>query len=244
MKQILLTSCAVFSLGAAPAFAEEHSSFDQKTFYAAVFGGVNLLQNSDVSIDPQTSGIGSTTGKIDFDTGFVVGGAVGVVFAPYWRGEVELSYRRNEISSFFEGSGTQALNPANYLSGSDDHISAFAIMGNIWRDIEITETVGLHVGGGAGLALIHLELADADGVSSLSQVGSIDDSDWVFAGQLGAGLDWEMHSGWIASLDYRAFIAESPSFTGSHTNGGTFGFETDYISHSVMVGLRMPLSGH
>ncbi|MFK8034831.1 MAG: outer membrane protein [Hyphomicrobiales bacterium] len=241
MKQTLLTSCAVLSLVAAPAFAEEYSSFDQKTFYAAVFGGVNLLQDSDVSMNLSGASLTSPVAEIDFDAGFIVGGAIGVVFAENWRGEAELSYRRNEISSYYEGGNVSTTVSSQNLASSDDFVSAFAVMANIWRDFDVNDTFALHLGGGVGVALVSTDLTDID---ATNDVASIDDTAWVFAGQAGAGIDWKMLNGWIASLDYRAFITEDPSFSGTHPNGGTIELEHDYISHSIMVGLRMPLSGH
>ncbi|MEP0520175.1 MAG: outer membrane beta-barrel protein [Hyphomicrobiales bacterium] len=244
MKQALLTSCAVFSLVSAPAFAEENPSFDQKTFYAAVFGGVNLLESSDVSIDAvTTNSLNEVPGEINFENGFVIGGAIGVVFAENWRGEAELSYRRNEVSSYYEGTiGGTALRPDN-LANSDDYVSAFAVMANIWRDFDVNDTFAVHLGGGVGAAWVSADLLDID--TSNANNNGLDDSTWVLAGQAGAGIDWKMLNGWIASLDYRAFITDAPNFDGTHSvDGGSFKLEHDYFSHSIMVGLRMPLQGH
>lgn len=241
LKHGLLASCAAFGLLVGSAAAEDYAPFDKAGFYAAVFGGVNILQDADVSIDPMSSQIFSTSGDIEYDTGFVLGAAVGHEFSHNIRGELELSYRRNEVSSYYEGSATFG-GPFDQAS-PDDHISALAVMANVWRDVDLNETFGMHFGGGVGIAQLHVELDDIDETGG-GQVGRVDDSDWVLAGQAGVGFSMMLPRGWIASVDYRAFLTADGTFDGRDANGDAFEIEHDYLAHSIMVGLRMPFSGY
>lgn len=241
MKQNLLASVAILSLCATPVFAEDMAdeqgmkAFPNHYFYGSAFGGVNFLEDQDVDINERDSDLTEYDfGEIEFDTGFIVGGALGVDFYHAWRTELELSYRENDVSSYFEGSIGEDQ------SQSGDQISAFAVMANIWRDFHINEAVGFHIGGGVGVARVSLDLADID----FDDVATVDDHDWALAAQGGVGLDWRFANGMVASLDYRAFITEGLEFDGVDDDGDSFGFEMDeYLSQSIMVGLRVPLSG-
>lgn len=242
IKHGLMTSCATLGLIATQANADDGLFFDTPAFYGSLFGGVNFLDDSDVSINSLTGVLTSPMARIDFETGFVVGGALGAEFANNWRGEAELAYRRNNVSSYFESSAFSSSLAMMDLTRNGDYVSTLAIMGNIWRDVDINNSLAFHFGGGVGVALAHASLTDVDAAST--DVASVDDSTWVFAGQMGAGLDWKMANGWIASLDYRAFLTDDPKFTGVGSMGRTFQLSHQYVSHAVMIGLRVPLSGN
>lgn len=238
-KHGLLASCAAFGLLVGSAAAEEPSPFEKDAFYAAVFGGGNFLQDTDVSVNPMGSGLDSTSGDIGFDKGFAVGAAVGHEFTHNLRGELELSYRRNDVSSYYEG--VTPFGGDRNQASPDDYISALAIMANVWRDVELNETIGLHFGGGIGIAQIDLEL---DAVRAIG-TSPVDDSDWVPAGQAGIGFSMMLPSSrWIATVDYRAFFTGDGTFEGRNGSGDKFEVEHDYLAHSIMVGLRMPFSGY
>lgn len=242
MKQNLLATVAALSLFAAPSFAEDMAdsqgmmAFPDHYFYGSVFGGINFLKDQDVSIDDKSSNLDDEFGEIEFKEGFIFGGALGVDFYHVWRTELELSYRQNDVSSYYEGTFEEDL------AQSGDKISAFAIMANIWRDVPINESLGLHFGGGAGAAMVSLDMTDID--EENGDVAMIDDHDWVLAAQGGVGLDWRFANGMVASLDYRAFITQNLEFEGVDEDGDEFEIELDeYLSQSIMVGLRIPLSG-
>lgn len=241
MKRNLLASVAVLSLMATPSIADDMldaqgmKAFPDHYFYGSVFGGINFLEDQGVDIEERSSDLDEYDfGEIEFKDGFIVGGALGIDFNHMWRTEVELSYRQNDVSSYFEGTLD------NDLARSGDQISAFAIMANIWHDIHFNQSVGMHIGGGVGGAIVSLDLEDIDN----DDVATVDDHDWVLAAQAGVGLDWRFANGMVASLDYRAFITEELEFDGVDDDGDDFGLEMDeYLSHSIMVGLRVPFGG-
>ena len=204
-------------------------------YYVSLFGGANFLESADVSIDPLGSDLEDNFGRIGFDTGFVVGGAFGLEFAPGWRSEVELSYRKNDVSSYFEGT------EPNNLATNGDAIGALAIMANVWKDFDLSDTIGLHVGGGIGAANLDLTMAN---VSDENPLAPIDDNEWVLAGQAGAGLSWVLGNNMVATIDYRFFITDKATFSGVDNDDDPFTFSHDYMSHSVMAGIRIPLGGN
>ncbi len=78
MKNFLFILAAIFALSTTQARADEG-------FYAGVFGGANWLE------------INNKHASADFDTGYVVGGAIGYRWCGGLRTEFEVAYRNNEI---------------------------------------------------------------------------------------------------------------------------------------------------
>lgn len=239
MKRNLLASVAVLSLMATPSLADEMldaqgmKAFPDHYFYGSVFGGINFLKDQGVDIDDRASNLADEYGEIEFKEGFIGGGAVGIDFNHTWRTEVELSYRQNDVSSYYEGSY------AEDLAQSGDEISAFAVMANIWRDVPIHQSFGIHFGGGIGAAMVSLDMTDID--EETNDEATIDDHDWVLAAQGGVGVDWRFANGMVASLDYRAFVTQGLEFEAVDEDGDKGEIELDeYLSQSIMVGLRIP----
>lgn len=241
LKHGLVTSCASLGLIATQASADDGSFFNTAAFYGSLFGGLNYLDGSPVDIGVGSSGLFSPTARINFETGYVVSGAIGAEFANNWRGEAELAYRRNNVSSYYEGGNISQFVAMQDLTRRGDYVSTLAIMGNIWRDVDINQSFAFHFGGGIGVARAHAHLTDID--ANTGNIAPVNDSTWVFAGQFGAGVDWKMANGWVASLDYRAFLTDQPTFSGTDSTGA-FQMSHQYVSQSVMIGLRVPLSGN
>jgi opacity protein-like surface antigen len=68
---------------------------------------------------------------------------------------------------------------------------------------------------------------------SIGGVTIADDSDTVFAWQIGGGLGWELNPNWGISLNYRWFSTSDPEFRDEL--GGDFSAE--YSSHNLTAGL-------
>ncbi|HAH09137.1 MAG TPA: hypothetical protein DCL48_03445, partial [Alphaproteobacteria bacterium] len=88
------------------------------------------------------------------ETGFVVGAAVGkdlCCWLPGLRGEVELTYRRNEVNGYHED-GTDTLASSNQqpdVTGPiEGTISSWALMANLWYDFKVDKHVVPYIGGG------------------------------------------------------------------------------------------------
>lgn len=229
------------ALSCSIAFAEDDIPLSMVSpYYLSIFGGVGFLEDSNVSLSPLSVGFSRDGDHIEFDNGSIVGGALGWKFAPGWRAEAELAFRRNSVSAYFEGTFSP---PVSNGAQSGDAISAFSIMANAFRDIEVTENISLHVGGGIGMALLELNLANTD-----YQFGSVsapvNDTIWSLASQLGAGIDWKLGNGWVAFVDYRAFAARDTTFSGTHSSSGrSFNFDMDYFHQAVIFGIKLPLGG-
>lgn len=151
-------------------------------------------------------GVGS--GDLESDAGFNLGAVMGYKWAMGLRAEGEISFRQNDLDNV---DGTPVIGD----------LSALAFMGNAWYDFQGGTPLIPYVGGGLGVAVITL---DSGG----------NDSDAVFAWQIGGGVGYEFMPGIVASLDYRFLATSDPSFE----DPGFADIEAEYYSHSINLGIR------
>jgi opacity protein-like surface antigen len=214
MKTRLLATAA---LGAAlgvsmPAEAEG--------LYVGAFGGVSILEDSDLTVD--NAGL-SYDVEVDSDTGWALGGALGYAFDFGLRTEAELAYRRNDLDKF------HVTNPLPSTVSVDGDTTALSILGNVWYDIPVSFALRPYVGAGIGMASVGVN----DAESAVADV--IDDSDWVLAYQLGAGLAYALSAGWDVTAEYRYFRTEDATLGLEGLPGDA---EYEYRDHSVVLGVR------
>ena len=176
--------------------------------YIGAGGGLNIARDARVL----GTGIDADT---DFDDGLAGVGAVGYGFGNGLRAEIELGYRDSDVDS------------VNGLAGSGD-VSALSAMGNVIYDFETGSRFTPYLGFGVGGAQV-----DVDGAAPFGG-GNINDDDTVFAYQGIAGVSYDITERFKLTLDYRYFAAPNVEV---RTNTGV-NVETDYRSHSFMVGLR------
>jgi opacity protein-like surface antigen len=216
MNSRLLASAAVAGLlAAAPAQAEG--------LYIGAFGGVNFVDEATGSADVPGGGGVSYTVDVENDIGWAAGGAIGYGFDFGLRAEAEVAYRWNDLDR-------ASLGPVAVDLEGDT--TALSIMGNLWFDIPLTGRVRPFLGGGIGMAQVSLndvEVAVAPGTTF------VDDSDWVFAYQLGGGVAFQVAPGVDLTAEYRYFGTDDPEY---ELEAVAADAEYEYSSHSVLFGLR------
>ena len=213
-----ITWMAALALLAVPSAAAQ--SGDGAGFYLGASGGLNFLSDSEID-----TGLGTVDNE--YDGGFVLSGQAGYDSGRIWqygslRGELELSYRENEIDQHVLG--------GNDLPGSTGTASTTALMANLFHDFETGTPLTPYVGGGIGYAWSEL---DNYGVTGLDV---LDDDDSGFAWQLGAGLGFAVSEQATVSLDYRYFSTSADVDTTAAA--GSVGSDVNLDSHTVMLGLR------
>lgn len=153
-------------------------------------------------------GTANGTDRMNYDLGFGFGGMVGYAMPNGLRFEGELAYRSNDIDSI----GGVAV-------GAD--ITSWALMGNVLYDFNISSSVKPHVGAGLGFAPTEIEF------------GGVGYSDTAVAGQLIAGIDYNMAPGMALVLDYRLFFTEDLGLGAGIGLGGV-----EYTNSTFSAGLR------
>lgn len=228
MKNLLVS---LFALAAMlmPGMAAAQSYEDVlKGLYFDIRGGGSLLSDADNSD-------GIVVIESDFDPGYVIDGAIGYAHPSGFRGEIALGYRAQDIDTLTitndGGLGVAlGIGSLNGLATSNFNgdVETFSAMANAFYDIDFGSKFKPFVGVGVGTALISVDLS---GLSTQL----VDDSDTVFAYQGMAGVSYEFNETVTASLLYNYFATTDPSFTDEA--GGPF--DSEYASHSIMVGLRI-----
>jgi opacity protein-like surface antigen len=184
--------------------------------YVGAFGGVNLLEDADLEVvDPV---LGPVEFEFEDETGWAAGGAVGYAFDFGLRAEAEAAYRQNDHN---EGE------VAGVDFDLDGETTALSFMGNLWFDVPVPFPVRPYIGAGGGMARVGLEDTEAEGLDIA------DDSEWVWAYQLGAGLGYEIRPGLTVGAEYRFFGTEDPELEAFDLDG-----DYEYRSHSILIGLR------
>ena len=234
MKRVLLASSAVAIILAMSPVAEASGSL-----YFSAFGGANWLR-SDANPFLSSSSSTSQSLRASADTGFVIGAAVGLHLDNWLNGlraEWEASYRRNKVHGIWTESGTSS----GPFEGRE---STFAMMANVWYDINIGSKLVPYVGGGVGAATAQNSGVIID-VSRIAFVDATFDNRYFgMAWQLGAGVHYEFMHGANIGLGYRYF--RGPDFHYAGVSGGE-GSIDDWIgtikneNHEVMVDLTIDI---
>ena len=177
----------------------------QGGFYIRAFGGLSFLSDTDLS--------GIATGNSGFDTGQVVGGAVGYDYAgSRFSSELEFTYRTGEA----DGSAGITGDFASTTLALNGYYHFAPIAGG-----RVTPYVG------AGLA--YVTEIDFD-VSGGGATGEYDDSG-DFGYQLMIGAEYPISERWTVTGEVRYFDLGSQTLTGS---GGTL--SADYETVDLIIG--------
>ncbi|MEX0281789.1 MAG: outer membrane protein [Arenibacterium sp.] len=201
MTRIILRGLSVAAVGALLPL----SALADGSFYLKALGGASDLQGSSVTLGP-------VTGDGRFDTGFIVGGALGYDYAgsPF-RAEVEYTYRTADASSLPGGIGT----------GGD--FASTTLMLNGFYSFATTGRWTPYVGLGIG-AMTEVDF-DVSGGGEFSDRS-------VFAAQLMVGAEYEISERATFFGELRYFDAGEVDMTGA---GGSL--RADYRTVDLVAGI-------
>ena len=254
---LVLFACALVSLGTSAQAGDGP--------YVGVGGSLSILNDADVTA-PARAPYPSLNVNATTDSGFAVRGMAGYAFPNGFRVEAEIDYRRHGIDAMDVESpgGLVEVAVEQAIAGGllpvppgttypqlppeaqamiaeeakrptllDGGFSMIAFMANVDYDFDTGSRWVPYIGGGLGVATISLDTETATGGRSL-----VDDSDSVFAYQVGTGIGYEFpleegHSITV-SLDYRYFGTQTPTFTGDVTGED---FDVTISGHDIGIGI-------
>ena len=186
----------------------------QDNWYVSVFGGASFARAQASYNESQYD--------IRLNDGFSVGAAIGRHVGNGFRTESELSYVRNSHDEYTTDDG--AYDPD--MNGDTD---AIFLLGNLWKDIRLSDSVQPYIGGGLGTALLSSEESDEQ---------NWDDSAIALAGQLGAGVRVAVTDRMALDAGYRLRAVVDASLQSvDGDDNGVFSF----YSHSAQLGLSYAL---
>jgi opacity protein-like surface antigen len=210
VRKSLLVCLAL--LAAAPAAADEVNN----GLYLELQGGASFWDDANVSV----SGVGS--GKVDFDTGWTAGGAIGFRAFDWLRAEAHGSFRRADLDSVKVGS--------LHVSG-EGWAGTAAFLGNVYLDLPVPFPIKPYVGGGAGVAIFN---ADTN-----SNSVSIDDDDTEFAWNVMGGVFWPVWRHLELDLRYRYITSDDPTVDADLFGFGNGKVKAEFAAHEVVGALRV-----
>jgi opacity protein-like surface antigen len=214
VKKSLITA-SIAAITAIAAFSNAQADERWPLWYLGLTGGYTYMGDEDVS--------GGSASKISPNNGFGVGGSIGylpnssIPLLNSLRLEAEVTYHQNDV-------GTVHLRDGGSVSGNGSFDST-AYMANIFYDLPTGSAWSPYIGGGVGVATLHL--------SSNSSIGNSSSSDNEFAYQGMAGIGYSPTSipntQW--SLGYR-YLGTSDAELGNGTS-------VKYSTSSVEAGLKL-----
>ncbi|MBY0401515.1 outer membrane beta-barrel protein [Myxococcota bacterium] len=168
-------------------------------------------------------------GSVQSETGFNVGGALGVRFLEHFRSEINVGYRRNEVQNI----AIQA--------GNDDGKGALSMIHalvNAYAEYDFDLGVIPYFGLGVGYGQVRI---DAHNKPDTFQIDSTDDA---FLWNLMAGVSVPFSDVTTFSLGYRYLATEDLNFAARITGiPGTTGrvvrqVDSEYDAHELVLGVR------
>lgn len=190
--------------------------------YVSVFGGVAAPMTA-------SGGYSDSSFDADFETGYIIGAAIGTHVAPNLRGEIELSYVAHNVS----GTLTVDTGGGTFTAPDSGSLSTVYLLGNLWYDIEAGAGFTPYLGGGVGLAVVkpnNFAFGSGPEVFDTSAVAP--------AAQLGVGIKFELADNMAIDVGYRAKGVFNATLT--PTSGGTNNATgVHYVDQTVQVGLTV-----
>ena len=197
-------------------------------YLSGFVGGSGLHDTSVTSTDFVTTK--TFNDRVQFDPGINLGVTGGYDFG-LLRLEGELSYKNGEIKRITDqADGFRFHDP-------DGNLGALAVMFNAFFNLRNSSPVTPYIGGGIGVATLHLTNTYGTDTRGSSQRLLLypKDNDTVFAYQAGAGLEIALNRRLSLDLGYRYFRTDKARFESDVLTTTGIRFE----SHNGAVGLRV-----
>jgi len=203
-------------------------------FYVGAGAGVNLLQESDISLaGPAVAGLTGPqrSGSVEFNYGYVGVLSLGYGYGNGLRAELEGSFRENEVDG---ASGFQAFSRPLRTDGK---VRSYGVMANAFYDFDLGAGSFFHPYIGAGLGY---QIHEYSGVRVRGGTGSLtlDGDQGRFAYQAIVGAAFPINPNLSVTAEYRFMGSQPVEFDIRNGNGARGTAEADNLNHSLLIGLR------
>jgi len=195
--------------------------------YVSVFAGAALPH----AVRGDYTNAATTTGAdIPVGAGYILGAAIGTDLMPNLRGELELSYASHGVTGTYI---TRFPNGSTSTATDAGSFNTLYLLGNIWYDFDTSSKFTPYVGGGLGAALMmpNVSFPNYPGSPSFST------SSGAVAGQLGAGVKFQIADNMSLDLGYRIKGVFGGGLT--QTNYPNNLKNVSYFDQSVQIGLTV-----
>lgn len=185
--------------------------------YVSIFGGASFLNNVNT-----VSSYGANY-SVKTDTGYLIGGAIGLKWNENLRTEIELSHMSNNANSYNSGGG------AFYAASGP--IRQTYLLGNVWLDLPTGSSFTPYAGGGLGVGFADADVNFGSGPGYGSRTSGAS-----FAYQVGAGIKFSLSENIDLDLGYRYKGMTNVNFTDNQGNNYEYN-GANLNSHNVQLGL-------
>jgi opacity protein-like surface antigen len=115
---------------------------------------------------------------------------------------------------------------------TDGEVSALSLLLNLFYPFETGHRLTPYIMGGLGAAALDVDNVTVNGTRF------IDDSEIVFAYQVGTGIELAINRNLSLDLAYRYFGTADKEFENDTLDAATKHFDFRYETHNAMLGLR------
>jgi len=163
------------------------------------------------------------SGRVEADTGFNVGGAIGTKLLEHFRAEINVGYRENEITNLAIQGGDS--------DGKGD-LSMIHVLGNAYAEYDFEVGVIPYFGLGVGYGKVRI---DGHNKSESFQMDSDDDA-FLWNVMVGASVPFSDVT--TFSLGYRYLGTEDLNFRADIEGIGGRQVDSEYDAHELVLGIR------
>jgi OmpA-OmpF porin, OOP family len=227
LKHLMLgTVAALATVGTAQA------AYNTPTgWYMSLGAGANWIDDGNID-EFDASGTAETTNEFDWESGYVVSGAIGYDFGEHWRAEFEVAFRKNDVESFCASSDQPTC--SDTIDGAD--IWELSQMVNVLYDISLGGDWEAAVGAGIGGNLVVFNPGNSNNFEDEND--GIDTDDYVLAGQLIAQVAYRLSERWKLFADYHYMFMDEPDVVNPEDQET---WVIEKTEHSLMLGIRFDL---
>ena len=227
--------------------------------YEFDFGGNLYLRGyvgfSNQEVDDLNNALFSTAERVDilgkeFESGGVIGAAVGYRFNQWFRADVSAEYRMRTSFDGLDRADTTYDGAVNWDQTNQYRAnkSEVLLLANAFVDLGNYHGLPPYVGAGVGASYTTISNFTDTNVPTNGVAFADDNSEWNLAWALHAGLGYEVNDRLTLELGYRylhigdASSGDIKTFTGVNNVNNPLEFE-DITSHDFHVGMRWNLGG-
>jgi len=211
-------------------------------FYIGLGLGLNWLQDSDISLNLAGSAL-PRGGTASFNPAPAIVGSFGYAYGNGLRGEIEVSYRVNDVDS------VTGFGNANGAVTSQGKVRNYGVMLNGFYDFDLgaASWIQPYIGAGVGVMRHNYESVLQTRTVAPADVVAVIGSEWLFGYQAIVGAAFPVPSigpGLSLTAEYRLMGTLDGSVEANRTSAGTVrrgDADVQNLNHAIFVGIRQML---
>lgn len=190
-----------------------------RMYLSAIVGNAFATLTTAGSLEALPGNTFTSSGTVDASV-LTGGGAIGLAL-PRPAGQLRLEFEGRARGPFTGPTSLTQIGPGTEIQFPlEVHMrDGWSTLANFWRDVFVTETVGLYLGGGFGAGGYRYQVQGGDDLLPVSGPSAGSNAITTFAWQAGTGVVWNVSDRLTLDLGYR-FFSYGPGSTPLTTDTG------------------------